>query len=82
LSKLRPRTRPTAAIITPEYFITGLKAHFSLHNTGKELIARALHTLSAGNARPLVKVNCAALPANLIKSELFGHEKGSRFHPE
>jgi transcriptional regulator with GAF, ATPase, and Fis domain len=45
--------------------------------TGKELIARALHTLSAGNARPLVKVNCAALPANLIKSELFGHEKGS-----
>jgi len=47
------------------------------HGTGKEIVAQSIHRSSLSNDQPMIEVNCAAIPEELIESELFGHEKGS-----
>lgn len=67
MKRLIQRVAPTQARV----LVTGESG------TGKELVARQLHALSPRSAAPFIEVNCAAIPAELIESQLFGHEKGS-----
>ena len=68
------RLRETIATAAPS---SGRVLIHGENGSGKELVARAIHALSARSAQPFVEVNCAAIPDELIESELFGHERGA-----
>ena len=74
------RSPPMQALYGQIVKVAGTRARVLItgeSGTGKELIARAIHKESALGAKPFVKVNCAAIPPELIESELFGHERGA-----
>src|SRR5262249_14594046 len=70
MQRLRDEIRPAGASQT-RILILGQ------HGTGKELVARETHATSPRAGKPFVRLNCAAIPRDLIESELFGHEKGA-----
>jgi formate hydrogenlyase transcriptional activator len=78
--KIVGQSRPLAEVIERVKLVASTDSSVLIlgeTGTGKELVARAVHSNSERRNRPLVKVNCAALPVGLIESELFGHEKGA-----
>lgn len=73
-------SRPLQTVLEQVRQVAGTEATILISGetgTGKEAIARAIHTTSGRSKKPLITVNCAAIPGTLIESEFFGHEKGS-----
>jgi two-component system response regulator AtoC len=77
LLTVSPRMRAVWEIITEVAQTDAAVLIRGESGVGKDVVARAIHAESLRHSRPLVKVNCAALPADLLESELFGHERGA-----